>query len=314
MCKKTLITALLFTAAVLTANAHLMFRISGNGLEKPSYILGTIHVLSGDLLDSIPAFLEAENQCQQLFVESDVTDQQDRQERRAAGQQLMTLPDGKTIADVLGEERMAILQERLKETCHINLADSAAKNLLHFQPSFFTLSLNIAILMEAIQKYPAMRNGNMMDAACMKRAKARGWKVGNLDRIKTSEDLEKNKETLSSIDEQVDSLMALLNNFDERKQKTLKESEEALKVGDYWTAGDYEGFERFIQPANEANPALLTERNKKWMPIIIEAAKEMPTLFVFGAGHLAGPEGVVRMLREAGYNVEQLIYRMARGD
>lgn len=314
MCKKTLITALLFTAAVLTANAQFIFRISGGGLEKPSYILGTIHVLSGDLLDSIPAFLEAENQCQQLFVESDVTDQQNKKERQAAGLQLLTLPDGKTISDVLGEERMAILQERMKESCHINLADSAAKNLLHFQPSFFTLSLNTVILMEALQKYPAMRNGNMMDVACMKRAKARGWKVGNLDQIKTSEDLEKNKETLSSIDEQVDSLMALLNNFDERKQKTLKESEEALNMGDYWTAGDYEGFERSIQPANEANPALFAERNKKWMPIIIEAAKEMPTLFVFGAGHLAGPEGVVRMLREAGYKVEQLIYRMARGD
>ena len=138
MSQKTLFTALLFTAAVLTANAHLMFRISGNGLEKPSYILGTIHVLSGDLLDSIPAFLEAENQCQQLFVETDVTDQQNRQERRAAGQQLMTLPDGKTIADVLGEERMAILQERMKETCHINLADSAAQTILHYQPFCFT--------------------------------------------------------------------------------------------------------------------------------------------------------------------------------
>lgn len=314
MCKKTLITALLFTAAVLTANAQFIFRISGGGLEKPSYILGTIHVLSGDLLDSIPAFLEAENQCQQLFVESDVTDQQNRRERQTAGLQLMTLPDGKTISDVLGEERMAILQERLKESCHINLADSAAKNLLHFQPSLFTLSLNMMIQAEALQKYPAVRNGNMMDVACMKRAKARGWKVGNLDQIKTSEELEEIKEKITPIDEQVDTLMALLNNFDERKQKTLKESEEALNMGVYWTAGDYEGFERSIQPANEANPALFAERNKKWMPIIIEAAKEMPTLFVFGAGHLAGPEGVVRMLREAGYNVEQLIYRMARGD
>ncbi|MBP5195922.1 MAG: TraB/GumN family protein [Bacteroidaceae bacterium] len=132
--------------------------------------------------------------------------------------------------------------------------------------------------------------------------------------MKTSEELEEIKEKITPIDEQVDTLMALLNNFDERKQKTLKESEEALNMGVYWTAGDYEGFERSIQPANEANPALFAERNKKWMPIIIEAAKEMPTLFVFGAGHLAGPEGVVRMLREAGYNVEQLIYRMARGD
>ena len=306
MSQKTLFTALLFTAAVLTANAHLMFRISGNGLEKPSYILGTIHVLSGDLLDSIPAFLEAENQCQQLFVETDVTDQQNRQERRAAGQQLMTLSDGKTIADVLGEERMAILQERMKETCHINLADSAAQKFLYFQPSFFTLSLNRVILMEALQKYPAVRNGNMMDGACMKRAKARGWKVGNLDQVFTSEELGKIKETITPIDEQVDTLMALLNNYDERRQEMLNKFEGMHNIGNYWSAGDYESFERLVLPDNEASPALFAERNKKWMPIIIEAVKEMPTLFVFGAGHLAGPEGVVRMLRDAGYTVEQL--------
>ena len=306
MCKKTLFTALLFTAAVLTVNAQLMFRISGNGLEKPSYILGTLHVMSGDLLDSIPAFLEAENQCLQLFVESDVTDTQNKEDRRAESQQLMTLPDGKTISDVLGEERMAILQERMKESCHINLADSAAQNFLYYQPLFFTSLLNAMIQMEALQKYPAMRNGNMMDVACIKRAKARGWKVGNLDQIITSEDLEKHKETLSPIDEQVDSLMAILNNFDERKQKILKYFEGLQNMVDYWTAGDYDGFERFIQPENEASPAIYAERNKKWMPTIIEAVKEMPTLFVFGAGHLTGPDGVVRMLRDAGYTVEQL--------
>ena len=306
MSQKTLFTALLFTAAVLTANAHLMFRISGNGLEKPSYILGTIHVLSGDLLDSIPAFLEAENQCQQLFVETDVTDQQNKKERQAAGQQLMTMPDGKTIADVLGEERMAILQERMKETCHINLADSAAQTILHYQPFYFTYMLNMMVQMEVYKKYPAMRNGNMMDVACMKRAKARGWKVGNLDQVFTSEELGQIKETITPIDEQVDTLMAFLNNFDERRQEMLNKFEGMHNIGNYWSAGDYEGFERFIQPANEASPAIYAERNKKWMPIIIEAAKEMPTLFVFGAGHLAGPEGVVRMLREAGYTVEQL--------
>ena len=306
MKKKNIITALLFMAAIVTVNAQLMFRISGNGLEKPSYILGTIHVLSGDLLDSIPAFLEAENQCQQLFVESDVTDQQDRQERLAAGQQLMTLPDGKTIADVLGEERMAILQERMKETFHINLADSAAQKFLYYQPLCFTYMLNMMVQMEVYMKYPAMRNGNMMDVACMKRAKARGWKVGNLDQIKTSEELGKIKETIAPIDEQVDTLMALLNNFDEHRQNILNKFEGMHDMGNYWSAGDYESFERLVLPDNEASPAIYAERNKKWMPIIIEAVKEMPTLFVFGAGHLTGPEGVVRMLRDAGYTVEQV--------
>ena len=305
--KKTIITVLLFMAAILSINAQLIFRISGNGLEKPSYILGTVHVLSGDLLDSIPAFLEAENQCQQLFVEEDVTDPQNKKDRQATGQQLVTLPDGKTISDILGEEKMNILQERMKESFHINLADSSAKAFLHYQPFFFTTLLNSIIQMEALQKYPAMRNGNMMDVACAKRAKARGWKVGNLDQHKKTDEQEKDKEALSqSIDEQADTLMALLNNFDERKQKVLEYFEGTQTMCDYWTAGDYEGFERFIQPENEASPAIYAERNKKWKPTILEAIKEMPTLFVFGAGHLTGPDGVVRMLRDVGYTVEQL--------
>ena len=305
--KKTIITVLLFMAAILSINAQLIFRISGNGLEKPSYILGTVHVLSGDLLDSIPAFLEAENQCQQLFVEEDVTDPQNKKDRQATGQQLVTLPDGKTISDILGEEKMNILQERMKESFHINLADSSAKAFLHYQPFFFTTLLNSIIQMEALQKYPAMRNGNMMDVACAKRAKARGWKVGNLDQHKKTDEQEKDKEALSqSIDEQADTLMALLNNFDERKQKVLEYFEGTQTMCDYWTAGDYEGFERFIQPENEASPAIYAERNKKWKPTILEAIKEMPTLFVFGAGHLTGLDGVVRMLRDVGYTVEQL--------
>ena len=304
MKKKAIITALLFIATI-TANAQFIFRISGNGLEKPSFILGSLHVLSGDLLDSIPAFLEAEKQCRQLYVETDLIDPQQKQARREQGQQLVTLPDGKTISDILGEERMKMLQERMKETYHVDLADSTAKAYLHYQPYVFTVLLDMMIQMEARQKYPAMRNGNMMDRACIARAKARGWEVGNLDRQQNPEELAKNKEALSqNIDEQADSLMALLNNFDERKQKTLKVIILVQTMCDYWTAGDYEGFERFIQPENEANPAIYSDRNKKWMPIIIEAIKEMPTLFVFGAGHLTGPQGVVNQLRQAGFVVE----------
>lgn len=304
--KKTIITALLFMVVIATTNAQFIFRISGNGLEKPSYILGSLHVLSGDLLDSIPAFLEAENHCLQLFVESDVTDPQNMKNIQTAGQQLMTLPDGMTISDILGEKRMNILQERMKELCHINLADSTAKAYLHYQPFFFTLSLNMMIQLEALQKYPAMRNGNMMDGACTKRAKDRGWKVGNLDRLQKSEEVAQAKESLSqSFDAQADSLMALVKNFDERKLKILKEFEAAQTMEDYWTAGDYEGFEQFVKSENESYPAIYADRNKKWMPIIIEAIKEMPTFFVFGAGHLTGPDGVIRMLRDAGYVVEQ---------
>lgn len=307
MNKKAIITVLLLIATI-TANAQFIFRVSGNGLEKPSYILGSLHLLSGELLDSIPAFLEAEDQCQQLYAEIDLTDSTQINANREQGQQLITLPDGKTIADVLGKERMSILQERMKETCHIDLEDSIAKPYLYFQPCFFTLSINLTIQLEALKNYPGLRNGNMMDKACIARAKARGWKVGNLDRQQNPEEQAKAKETLNqSIDAQVDTLMTFLNNFDERKQKLLKELEMTQNMCDYWQAGDYEGFERFMQPETKAHPSIYAERNKKWFPIIIDAMKEMPTLFVFGAGHLTGPLGVVNQLREAGFTVEMIV-------
>lgn len=66
---KKLLSAILLAFAVVSADAQFLFRISGNGLENPSYMLGTIHSLSSSLLDSIPEYLEAEQQCRQMYVE-----------------------------------------------------------------------------------------------------------------------------------------------------------------------------------------------------------------------------------------------------
>ena len=60
--KKLLSTALLALVAAVTVNAQFLFRISSNGQDKPSYILGTLHTLPGCLLDSIPEYLKAETE------------------------------------------------------------------------------------------------------------------------------------------------------------------------------------------------------------------------------------------------------------
>ena len=48
---------------------------------------------------------------------------------------------------------------------------------------------------------------------------------------------------------------------------------------------------------------LLHNRNKNWISKIEEYAKEQPTFFGVGAGHLAGDNGVINLLREAGFTV-----------
>ena len=61
--KKKIILTLTIALATVCANAQFLFRISGKGVKEPSYILGSVHTLPGALLDSIPAFLEAEAKC-----------------------------------------------------------------------------------------------------------------------------------------------------------------------------------------------------------------------------------------------------------
>jgi uncharacterized protein YbaP (TraB family) len=51
---------------------------------------------------------------------------------------------------------------------------------------------------------------------------------------------------------------------------------------------------------------LLIQRNKNWVQQIEGAMRNNKNfLFVVGAGHLVGPESVVDMLKERGYQVKQ---------
>ena len=47
------------------------FRISGNGLEKPSYILGTMHTIPGDFVYTLPDFEKIIGSVEQLVTEYD---------------------------------------------------------------------------------------------------------------------------------------------------------------------------------------------------------------------------------------------------
>lgn len=50
---KKILGVLLFIGLALNANAQLLWKISGNGQEKPSYILGTHHLAPLSIKDSI---------------------------------------------------------------------------------------------------------------------------------------------------------------------------------------------------------------------------------------------------------------------
>lgn len=59
---KKLLGILLFISIALSANAQLLWKVSGKGLEKPSYIFGTYHLSPLSIKDSIAAMPQAMNE------------------------------------------------------------------------------------------------------------------------------------------------------------------------------------------------------------------------------------------------------------
>jgi uncharacterized protein len=66
--------------------------------------------------------------------------------------------------------------------------------------------------------------------------------------------------------------------------------------------GMYAIMEEYITDTDEFNH-MLSNRNKKWIPKIADLAKDKPTFFAVGAGHLGGEDGVLNLLKKAGYKV-----------
>jgi uncharacterized protein YbaP (TraB family) len=55
---------------------------------------------------------------------------------------------------------------------------------------------------------------------------------------------------------------------------------------------------------SENQDVLLNNRNKNWISKMTEVMMQKPTFFGVGAGHLAGEEGVIKLLRKKGFKVE----------
>jgi uncharacterized protein YbaP (TraB family) len=82
-------------------------------------------------------------------------------------------------------------------------------------------------------------------------------------------------------------------------------------LADAWRRGDADADTRVFMDGFRDFPSLadrlLTNRNRKWIPKIEGYLRSGKTYFVVaGAAHMGGPNGVLALLRQRGYRIEQL--------
>lgn len=258
----------------------LLWKISGNGLEKSSYVYGTFHLLCPNDLDLSKKVTDALDRSEQLVLELDFDDPTLMQTL----QQNMMMPDGRTAEDYLNEEEYKLLAGFFNDS--LNLPFERIKGIKPFFLSSMTISHFLGC-------QPASFEQTLTKAAQNKEMEVKG--------------LETVEEQLSFIDNlsmemKKKMLMENLKQYDKSK-KMFREQV------DYYLSENLEGLNSIIDDYMSSDYAqlredLLVKRNKNWVPEIRKMIHEQPSMIAVGAGHLPGSDGLLELLREAGYSVE----------
>lgn len=257
----------------------LLWKISGNGLEKPSYLFGTIHATCDATLDA--ATLKALEETKQLYLEIDMDDPMLQMQMM----QGMAMKDGVTISSLVSEEEFIVIDEFLQKNIGMS-----AKMINTFKP-FMLSSMLLPKLLDC--------EFQSVEMELMKVTKAQSEEVYGLETI---------GDQLQVFDkipykDQVEELLKTA------KSDLSKEKEEMKKIMDVYKTKDIEKMlvvmdESDNKVSADNKDVLLVNRNRNWIPVIEKVIKSTPTFFGVGAAHLAGDDGVIKLLRKQGYKVE----------
>lgn len=130
-----------------------------------------------------------------------------------------------------------------------------------------------------------------------KRARAKSTPISGLETLAES------VQTLSGLSDRQSEAMLLLS-FIPGAKGTGDQLKEAWRKGDaekLWTISN-----GMLADVPSIGDRIITRRNHNWLPKIDALLHGNETCFVVvGAGHMGGPEGVLTLLRQRGYNVER---------
>ena len=291
---KRLITLLLVVAATLGAQAQLLWKVSGNGLDKPSYLFGTYHLASLGIKDSIAALPQAQQDVQQVYGEVVMADMMKPETLMKMQQQAM-LPADTTLKSLFSPDEFETITQAVQEYLQVDIA-----LLDRMKPAALFQQLTV---MFYLKHTPGYNPQEQLDASFQQDATKAGKKVGGLETVQSQLDILFNK----PLRRHAEDLYCFLSN-------PAKAERQAKEVIAAYAAQDLDTVLRLMEekegtkcdPTPEEMAQLLYDRNHNWtkqMPALMQAA---PTLFVVGAGHLPGEQGLIKLLQGKGYTVEPL--------
>ena len=270
-----------------SANAQLLWKISGRGIEKPSYILGTHHAVPFTYCDSIPGLMAAFDQVDYVIGEFDMVKMGEMTQTQMLNmQKMMMMPADTALLSLFSVEEKELLDKYLKETVGAELQMFSA-----MKPMTIMVTVQNRILMDIIPDIASMTG---MDKYMQTLAASKGKSVGGLETM----EYQMNLLYGNSLEEQADALLEMARGGNSKELMT--ELTAVYKSQDLDALWDV--FKE--QMTGYEYDALVSVRNRNWEKQMRELIPAQSSLFVVGAGHRPGEKGMIKLLKKAGYKIK----------
>lgn len=263
----------------------LLWEITGPGISQPSYLYGTIHMIPAKDYFLPQGTLSAIEKTQSMVFEIDMKEMSDASALFGMMGKIF-MKNGVTLKDLLSVEEYDMVQKK-----------------------FSDLGLPLFFLEKIKPMFLSVFASGDMNPNSMKDGSVKSYEM---EFYEISQDRNMSTGGLESIDFQI-SVFDSIPYPEQAKMlvESLKASDtdndEYQKMIDLYKSQDIDAMVQSVSTDNaELLPyedLLINGRNKQWIPIMIGSAKQKPTFFAVGAGHLGGKNGVIKLLRKEGYKV-----------
>jgi uncharacterized protein YbaP (TraB family) len=264
-------------------NDHsLLWEISGNGLKRPSFLYGTIHITDKRVFAYSAVVAQLFDTCMAYAMELNLDDIDTASMLKAA-------KINKSLKQVLDSKRYARMDLLLQKKYGIGIIDIDS-----IKPFYLS------------QMLPRSSNGHedmtqALDMEFFHKAKENKKEVIGIEKL---------EEQIASFDamsmnEQADYLIKSLEEMD--NSKNLYDKLLAL-----YLEQDIVGVrEIYNDPAipGSFESGMITKRNKVMAERIDKIVQKRPTFNAIGVAHLPGKEGVIELLRGKGYTLKPVKFK-----
>lgn len=280
--KRSFIISILLGVSIISTHAQLLWKISGNGLQKPSYLFGTHHLIPVAFLDSVPGLYKAFNESDAVVGEVVANNIETSELIRKAA----IIPDKKNIKDFIAIDKYQQVDAELKAVLKIGL-----KELSIMHPSMILNLYEIELFKKLTGIYDdAQSDSYFQIAAAEKDKKIIGLETADqqITMLFNEKDIQQQANRLTNSVLRKDSV-----------------SRELLMFNKLYKSGKLNDLDLLSQRTEKsAESANNIKRNIDWLKQLPALMKLNSCFIAVEITHLTGDDGLIAGLQKAGYKVK----------